>query len=82
MDRREFVKMLGAGGLLVGLGALVGTGCAEEPPPDEPMIDPAGPPPEPEDMPPPEGEAPPAEGTPPDEAEAPPAEADEPTEGD
>lgn len=30
MDRREFVKMIGAGGLLVGLGAIAGLGCSNE----------------------------------------------------
>ena len=71
MDRREFVKMLGAGGLLVGLGALVGMGCAEEEPPDEPMLDPDAPPPEAEP-------AEPAEPTEPADDEE--AEDEEPTE--
>ena len=38
MDRREFVKMIGAGGLMVGLGAIAGIGCSTE---DAPV---AGPP--------------------------------------
>lgn len=48
MDRREFVKMLGAGGALVALGALMGSGCAEEEEPtteleEEPPVDPDAP---------------------------------------
>jgi hypothetical protein len=30
MDRREFVRMLGAGGLMLGVGMLVGAGCGED----------------------------------------------------
>ncbi len=30
MDRRQFVKMIGAGGIAVGLGAIAGLGCATE----------------------------------------------------
>lgn len=46
MDRREFVKTLAAGGLLVGAGAILGSGCAEQAE-DEPQIAPdAGPPPD------------------------------------
>ncbi|MGM0491319.1 MAG: hypothetical protein ACQER1_00125 [Armatimonadota bacterium] len=30
MDRREFVRLVGAGGLLVGLGAIAGVGCSTE----------------------------------------------------
>ncbi|MBD3291450.1 MAG: twin-arginine translocation signal domain-containing protein [Armatimonadia bacterium] len=30
MDRREFVKMIGAGGVLAGLGAIAGVGCSRE----------------------------------------------------
>jgi hypothetical protein len=30
MDRRDFVKTMGVGGLLVGLGAIAGLGCATE----------------------------------------------------
>ncbi|MBD3291449.1 MAG: twin-arginine translocation signal domain-containing protein [Armatimonadia bacterium] len=47
VDRREFIKMLGAGGALIGLGALVGTGCAEEE--EQPADDlPPDPPPDPD----------------------------------
>ncbi|MBD3293530.1 MAG: twin-arginine translocation signal domain-containing protein [Armatimonadia bacterium] len=80
MDRREFVKMLGAGGLLVGLGALVGMGCAEEEESPEPMMDPEMPPPEAGGPPPEGGDAPPAEGggedVPEGEEQNPPAEAE------
>jgi len=71
MDRREFVKMLGAGGLLIGLGALVGAGCAEEP--EEPMMDPDAPPPEAGGPPPDAPPAPPVEGEeePPEQPEEP-----------
>ena len=34
MDRREFVKMIGIGSLLAGMGALVGAGCAREAEPE------------------------------------------------
>jgi anaerobic selenocysteine-containing dehydrogenase len=34
MDRREFVKMIGIGGVLAGMGALLGSGCAREPEPE------------------------------------------------
>ena len=47
MDRREFVKTLAAGGALLGLGVLLGAGCAEE----EEVIDddlPPEPPPDPD----------------------------------
>jgi len=30
MDRRAFVKKIGIGGVLVGLGALAGVGCSRE----------------------------------------------------
>ncbi|MFW5868360.1 MAG: twin-arginine translocation signal domain-containing protein [Armatimonadota bacterium] len=30
MDRRSFVKKIGIGGLLVGLGAFAGLGCSEQ----------------------------------------------------
>ncbi len=54
MDRREFVKMLGAGGLLLGVGALLG-GCPDEPEaPEGPDLTP--PVDEPEPMPPDEPE--------------------------
>ncbi len=34
MDRREFVKMIGIGGVLAGMGVLLGSGCAREPEPE------------------------------------------------
>lgn len=40
MDRREFVKTLGVGGLLVGIGAIAGLGCPPRSPEEPPMIDP------------------------------------------
>lgn len=73
MDRREFVKMLGAGGLLVGLAAIAGSGCAkeEEVVTPDPMNPPGGEPPPAE----PGEAAPPAE--PAGEEEQPPAEEEE-----
>lgn len=65
MKRREFVKMIGAGGLLVGLTVLVG-GCGEDTEPGaespDPMEDAQVPPGEAGTAPPP----PPDEGAPPD----------------
>lgn len=40
MDRREFVKMLGVGGVLVGVGAITGLGCTEAPVEEPPPVDP------------------------------------------
>jgi hypothetical protein len=44
VDRREFVKMLGAGGALLGLGMLLGAGCAEEEEIEEDNLPPEPPP--------------------------------------
>lgn len=57
MDRREFVKMLGIGGLLVGAGAILGAGCPEEEP-EEPPMDPEAPMDDPADFAPPPEELP------------------------
>ncbi|MGI5819467.1 MAG: twin-arginine translocation signal domain-containing protein [Armatimonadota bacterium] len=46
MDRREFVKTLGVGGLMVGLGAIAGFGCAREAEEEVVPIDPDPPAPE------------------------------------
>ena len=49
MDRREFVKRLGAGGLLVTLSVLGGVGCPPREPHEPPMVDPDPPPPAPDE---------------------------------
>jgi hypothetical protein len=40
MDRRDFVKIVGAGGLLAGVGALLGVGCTETQNGDVPEVEP------------------------------------------
>jgi len=63
MDRREFVKLVGGGAAIAGLGLLTGMlGCAKPPEPEEPVPDmPPEPPPGPE----PGGEVPPPTNQPP-----------------
>ncbi len=40
MERREFVKRVGLGGLLVGLVSVAGLGCPEDPVEEPPLVDP------------------------------------------